>query len=145
MNADIFISAIHQIISVNSQKWPLQLEINIHSRNLIFNSKFLRIKCPIEGLLVITLWMFCRLNVLTDSTPHSQIFFIFHLPFSLSLNIFFNFSDPFMTGYSTLNGQKTMIPFLVAYFSASLMNWMCSQWGLKDIMTTEYSEKGEQS
>lgn len=33
MDADIFISATHQIIYMNLQKWPLQLEINIHNRN----------------------------------------------------------------------------------------------------------------
>lgn len=45
MDADIFISASHQIICANSQKWPLLLEKNIHNKKLIlFNSKFLGIK-----------------------------------------------------------------------------------------------------
>lgn len=39
MDVDILISAAHRIIYVNLRKWHLQIEINIHNRNLIFNSK----------------------------------------------------------------------------------------------------------
>lgn len=39
MDVDILISAAHWIISANLQKRHLQIEINIHNRNLIFNSK----------------------------------------------------------------------------------------------------------